>query len=37
MAGALYYLIHSTLIAAALFLLAELIAERRGQDGDRLS
>jgi multicomponent K+:H+ antiporter subunit D len=36
MAGALYYVLHSTLIAAALFLLAELIAERRGQDGDRL-
>ena len=37
MAGALYYLIHSTLIAGALFLLAELVAERRGRDGDRLS
>jgi multicomponent K+:H+ antiporter subunit D len=37
MAGALYYLIHSTLVAASLFLLAALIAERRGQDGDSLS
>jgi multicomponent K+:H+ antiporter subunit D len=37
MAGALYYLIHSTLVAASLFLLAALIAERRGQDGDTLS
>ncbi len=36
MAGALYYILHSTLVAAALFLLAELLAERRGQDGDRL-
>lgn len=37
MAGALYYLLHSTLIAAALFLLAELVAERRGRDGDSLT
>lgn len=37
MAGALFYLVHSTLAAASLFLLAELIAERRGQDGDRLA
>jgi multicomponent K+:H+ antiporter subunit D len=36
MAGALYYILHSTLIAATLFLLVELIGERRGQDGDRL-
>jgi multicomponent K+:H+ antiporter subunit D len=36
MAGALYYLLHSTLIGAALFLLAELVAERRGHDGDSL-
>ena len=37
MAGALYYLIHSTLVAACLFLLAELVAERRGQHGDSLT
>ena len=37
MAGALYYLVHSTLASASLFLLAELIAERRGQDGDSLT
>jgi len=37
MAGALYYLLHSTLIAAALFLLVDLIGERRGhQHRDRL-
>ena len=34
--AALYYLVHSTLAGAALFLLAGLIAERRGQWGDRL-
>ncbi|WP_337879177.1 monovalent cation/H+ antiporter subunit D [Rheinheimera sp.] len=32
----LYYAIHSTLAAAALFLLADLIAEQRGKAGDRL-
>ena len=35
-AAALYYVIHSTLMVAALFLLAELIAEQRGKAGDRL-
>jgi multicomponent K+:H+ antiporter subunit D len=35
-AAALYYTLHSTLIAAALFLLAELIAKRRGPARDRL-
>jgi multicomponent K+:H+ antiporter subunit D len=36
MAAALYYTLHSTLVAAALFLLAELIARRRGPIRDRL-
>jgi multicomponent K+:H+ antiporter subunit D len=35
-AAALYYLVHSTLAGAALFLLADLIARRRGGAGDRL-
>ncbi len=35
-AGSLYYLIHSTLLAAAFFLLADLIIRARGEDGDRL-
>jgi len=35
-AGSLYYLIHSTLLAAAFFLLADMIARARGEDGDRL-
>jgi multicomponent K+:H+ antiporter subunit D len=34
--AALYYLIHSTLIAAALFLLAEAIGRQRGAAGDAL-
>ena len=34
--AALYYMLHSTLIAAALCLLIELIIERRGGLGDRL-
>lgn len=34
--AALYYLIHSTFAGAALFLLADLITERRGGAGDRL-
>ncbi|HEX2525562.1 MAG TPA: monovalent cation/H+ antiporter subunit D [Geminicoccus sp.] len=34
--AALYYLVHSTLAGAALFLLAGLIAERRGQSSDQL-
>lgn len=33
LAAGLYYLIHSTLAAAALFLLADLIQSRRGGDG----
>jgi multicomponent K+:H+ antiporter subunit D len=36
LAGALYYLVHSTLAAAILFLLADPIARQRGADGDRL-
>ncbi len=32
----LYYLVHSTLATAALFLLADLIANQRGKAGDRL-
>jgi multicomponent K+:H+ antiporter subunit D len=35
-AAALYYLLHSTLAAAALFLLADLLAERRGSVRDEL-
>lgn len=35
-AAALFYLIHSTLLAAAFFLLADLIAIGRGTVGDRL-
>jgi multicomponent K+:H+ antiporter subunit D len=35
-AAALYYMVHSTLAAAALFLIADLVAERRGRIGDRL-
>ena len=35
-AAALYYLLQSTFVAAALFLLAELIAERRGALADAL-
>jgi multicomponent K+:H+ antiporter subunit D len=34
--GALYYLVHSTLIGGGLFLVAELIGQRRGQARDRL-
>ncbi len=34
-AAALYYLLHSTLAAAALFLIADLVAERRGVHRDR--
>ncbi|MGE4406120.1 monovalent cation/H+ antiporter subunit D [Pseudomonas sp.] len=36
LAAALYYLIHSTLIAGALFLLADLIARQRGELGTDL-
>ncbi|MBY0416523.1 MAG: monovalent cation/H+ antiporter subunit D, partial [Pararheinheimera sp.] len=32
----LYYLVHSTLATAALFLLADLISNQRGKAGDRL-
>lgn len=35
-AALLYYLVHSTLVSAALFLLADLIATQRGKVGDRL-
>ncbi len=35
-AAALYYTIHSTLVTAGLFLLADLIASQRGKAGDRL-
>ena len=37
MSAALYYLLHSTLGAAALFLIADLVAERRGVHRDRLA
>lgn len=36
MTGALYYLIHSTLAGAALFLIADLITARRGEYGEAL-
>lgn len=36
-AAALYYLVHSTLAGAALFLIAGLVADRRGKAGDALS
>ncbi|GAA3975272.1 monovalent cation/H+ antiporter subunit D [Allohahella marinimesophila] len=35
-AALLYYLIHSTLVSAGLFLLVDLIARQRGQAGDRI-
>lgn len=35
-AALLYYLVHSTLVSAALFLLADLIAKQRGKVADRL-
>lgn len=35
-AGGLYYLVHSTVATAGLFLLAELIRDQRGADEDRL-
>lgn len=37
MGAALYYLVHSTLTGAALFLLAGLVAARRTEQGDRIS
>lgn len=36
MSAALYYMAHSTLVIAALFLLVELVASQRGEAGDRL-
>lgn len=36
LAAALYYLVHTTVVVAGLFLLAELVAEQRGEIGDRL-
>jgi multicomponent K+:H+ antiporter subunit D len=36
LSGALYYLVHSTLVIAALFLLAEIVAAQRGAAADRL-
>ena len=36
MSAALYYMVHSTLVIAALFLLVELVASQRGEAGDRL-
>lgn len=35
-AAGLYYMVHSTLVAGGLFLVADLIAGQRGADGDRL-
>jgi multicomponent K+:H+ antiporter subunit D len=37
LAAALYYLLHSTLISAALFLLVDVIAAARGDTADRLT
>lgn len=34
--AALYYLIHSTLITAALFLIADMVGRQRGKAGDRI-
>ncbi len=36
LSAALYYMVHSTLVIAALFLLVELVASQRGNVGDRL-
>jgi multicomponent K+:H+ antiporter subunit D len=36
LAAAMYYLLHSTLIGAALFLLVDVLAARRGEAADRL-
>jgi len=36
LSAALYYMMHSTLVAAALFLLVELVATQRGTASDRL-
>ena len=37
LAGGLYYLLHSTLIVAVLFLIADQVAQRRGDHGDSLA
>jgi len=34
--GSLYYLVHSTVVVAALFLMVELVAAQRGEAADRL-
>ncbi len=34
--AAIFYLVHSTLVTAALFILADLIGRQRGNEGDRL-
>lgn len=36
LSAALYYMVHSTLVVAALFLLVELVASQRGDVGDKL-
>ena len=36
LSAALYYMVHSTLVVAALFLLVELVASQRGDASDRL-
>ncbi|MFY3386846.1 monovalent cation/H+ antiporter subunit D [Paracidovorax sp. MALMAid1276] len=36
LSAALYYMVHSTLVMAALFLLVELVASQRGSAGDHL-
>lgn len=36
LAAGLYYLLHSTLAGAVLFLIADLVARRRGENGDAL-
>jgi multicomponent K+:H+ antiporter subunit D len=35
--AAIYYLVHSTLVTAALFILADLIGRQRGKVGDRIT
>lgn len=37
LSAALYYLLHSTVIGAALFLLAEVVGNQRGETGDALA
>ncbi|ATD05572.1 MULTISPECIES: monovalent cation/H+ antiporter subunit D [Pseudoalteromonas] len=36
-AAAIYYLVHSTLVSAALFLLADLVGKQRGKVADRIT